>query len=242
MWDLALTAGAGLLGNVLTNRGQQKQAEQQLKLQQETYDWQKEMQKKTWEREDNAIQRRSKDLQRAGLSKTLAAGQGASSSGPIRLQERNAPTDNLQVIGQSLAGLTDVIGKTMNIAQTQADAIRARNDAEVSGALKDYLLTPEKQQYMGQSTPEMTPLHFRELLRTYSTVSNTAIQEIESAYRTQLFEGSEYNPYITQATRDQIQTDLQRLQKEDYDKLPPSVKFIMQFMSSLLGTTFSFIK
>ena len=49
-----------------------------------TQAWQKQAQETTWAREDTAIQRRVADLKAAGLSPVLAAGQGASTSPPIR--------------------------------------------------------------------------------------------------------------------------------------------------------------
>lgn len=42
-------------------------------------------QRETWNREDNAVTRRVADLQRAGLSPTLAAGSAAQSSSPIHI-------------------------------------------------------------------------------------------------------------------------------------------------------------
>lgn len=48
--------------------------------------WQKWAQGVTWQREDNAIQRRVNDLRMAGLSPTLAAGQAAETSPPVRTE------------------------------------------------------------------------------------------------------------------------------------------------------------
>lgn len=55
-------------------------------------------QKKTWEREDTAVQRRAADLKAAGLSPVLAAGSSASSSAPIKIE---APQYKRDVEAQS---------------------------------------------------------------------------------------------------------------------------------------------
>lgn len=47
--------------------------------------WNIYAQNKTWDREDSAVQRRSADLEKAGLSKTLATGSAASTSSPIQI-------------------------------------------------------------------------------------------------------------------------------------------------------------
>lgn len=51
--------------------------------QERQYDYEKDLQKDIFHREDNSIQRRVRDLQRAGLSPVLAAGNGASSGAVV---------------------------------------------------------------------------------------------------------------------------------------------------------------
>lgn len=48
---------------------------------------------KQWAREDNAVQRRAADMKAAGLSKTLAAGNAASSSAPMRMEAPQVKMD-----------------------------------------------------------------------------------------------------------------------------------------------------
>lgn len=59
----------------LLNYGEQKKAQR----------WQRQAQEITWQREDNAAQRRVADLKAAGLSPVLAAGSAASTSAPIQI-------------------------------------------------------------------------------------------------------------------------------------------------------------
>ena len=68
--------------------------------QEKNYNWQKEAQKITWQREDNATRRRVADLKAAGLNPVLAAGSAAQSSAPIH-------TDAPQMGG---VGEFDVLG------------------------------------------------------------------------------------------------------------------------------------
>lgn len=125
-----LTAiGAGLsgiagIGGSIFNTAQQKKSQAHNQRVQEV----------TWDREDNAVQRRVADLAAAGLHPTLAAGSAADTSAPIRqepVQMDRGMQDGFSVLasqGQALA----------NIEQTQAqtDLTRAQVNAyelEVEG-------------------------------------------------------------------------------------------------------------
>lgn len=66
-------------------------------------------QRKVWQREDTAVQRRVADLKAAGLSPTLAAGSAASTSAPIRVE---APQYR-----------SDVAAQSAGIAQTRAQRV-----------------------------------------------------------------------------------------------------------------------
>lgn len=104
-------AAAALGGNAVISAGNYF-------LQRENLDWQKKAQRTTWEREDNAVQRRAADLEAAGLSKTLAAGSAAQSSGPIR-------TDAPQIQGLDMAQMA------INLMRMKADVSKTYAETEM---------------------------------------------------------------------------------------------------------------
>lgn len=89
-----LGAGLSLIGGLFANKTNQKIANQNIAYQKEAnetnIDFQREENALTREREDNAYQRAALDLQRAGLSKTLAAGHPASAA--------SLPAPNMQAL------------------------------------------------------------------------------------------------------------------------------------------------
>lgn len=109
---MAILAGLGAavgIGTSIANTiGQYKQM-----------NYQKEMQKEAWRREDNAVQRRVADLGAAGLSPVLAAGSSASASSPITI---GAP-DHGDIQG-NIRGAAEMVGLQKSIAKTEADTLK----------------------------------------------------------------------------------------------------------------------
>lgn len=68
------------------------------------FDYQKKLQKKVFKREDTAMQRRVRDLEKAGLHRSLAAGAGSSAGAiaPTKAPQMNANTS--EVAQSTMAG------------------------------------------------------------------------------------------------------------------------------------------
>lgn len=102
--------------------------------QQENLEYQKKLQQQVFEREDTSVARRAQDLQNVGLSKTLAAGEGASSGAVISTK---AP--ELNVMDRVATGL-GYAQQVANIEKTNADTANAYIQGRV---MEDNLVTAE---------------------------------------------------------------------------------------------------
>ncbi len=114
----SLLGGAfGLFGQGMASQQSNKIQSQNLSAQKDLLKWQKSAQQTTWNREDNAVQRRVNDLKLAGISPQAAAGGAAQSSGPIGMK---APQRDPSIPVKNQAGMQNVINSVANIAQTLA--------------------------------------------------------------------------------------------------------------------------
>lgn len=84
----AVGSFAGGIGNAINNH--------------KNLEYQKQLQERIFQREDNAVQRRAADMQKAGLSKTLAAGGGAQAGAVVKTE---APQiHGLDSLGDGISG------------------------------------------------------------------------------------------------------------------------------------------
>lgn len=119
-----VSSGANVLSAYSTYKGVQdniKTNDLNYQLQKDNLNYQKDLQKIMFAREDNAVQRRVADLKNAGLSPTLAAG-SAASSGPVISTVAPQKVSNLQGY-LALAQVGTMLAQQQK-AQTEADIAR----------------------------------------------------------------------------------------------------------------------
>lgn len=124
-----ITGGLGLVGNILGFRQEKKQADQNYNLGLENLAYQKDLQQQIFQREDNAVQRRVEDLQKAGLSKTLAAGSAAGAGAVVNTQapEKKQSFDRLA----KMFDTQQMLMNTINIKKANADVNATNAQAEL---------------------------------------------------------------------------------------------------------------
>ncbi len=138
----AILGGAVVGGAVNYISGQadrEAQAEanrQNLAFAREKLEYEKGVQGKTWEREDQAVTRRVTDLQRAGLSPVLAAGSAAQTSAPI-----NVTQPSVQAVGgrqQNMMQALQTAAMIAQIGQTEAGTEAAKAQARLTNSNAEY--------------------------------------------------------------------------------------------------------
>lgn len=154
MGPAMVSSGSTLIGDIFNTWQQWKNR-----------NWMKHAQRVTWDREDNAIQRRVADLKAAGLSPTLAAGQGASSSAPVRLEpvQTEAGRVGSNMMDKLAQGLT--MRKLMaEIGKTAADARAADADAKMKEAMAKYAepIAQERTWHIGADSLRANALRIQE--------------------------------------------------------------------------------
>ncbi len=151
----ALGGIASLAGSAISSQASTAINQANVKSQQELLNWQKSAQQTTWDREDNAVQRRMNDMRLAGISPHAAAGAAAGASGPIGMK---APQGDATIPIKQMANMQATINSVANIAQTlaQTQVLNATgqiksHEADITGATKSAVISQTKSQSQSAS-------------------------------------------------------------------------------------------
>lgn len=138
----------GILGDIFSTGtniagivSQNNIANQNLELQKENLQYQKDLQQTIFQREDDAVQRRAADLEAAGLSKTLAAGSAANAGSSVQTtapQKSDHAALSMAKFNTDLNVASEVLGlitQNANAKKAAAEAAIADHNAGVIGDL-----------------------------------------------------------------------------------------------------------
>lgn len=107
---------------------------------QQNYDYQKALQQQIFEREDNAVSRRALDMENAGLSKTLAAGNGAGAGSVVGTSAFTSGTAPKMDVVDRAGRVLQLMQAQADMRKTQAEAIEALKRGQ---SLDSQILTDE---------------------------------------------------------------------------------------------------
>lgn len=129
--------------------------------------------REAWEREDTAVQRRKADLIAAGMNPVLAAGQAASTMGPIRLEPPRVGDLPNKMIASKIAA--------NQVGITAADLQRAQSEAEIKH--NEAILARAKTRALTQSS-DLLPQVMRGMTLVEAQALSETIKAGESAFLT----------------------------------------------------------
>ena len=115
--------GIGAIGG-LFQAGMARRSMQ--RIHQDNREHMRQMQQITWDREDTAAQRKVADLRSAGLSPTLAAGQGAQTSQPIDSRQEDSSAGRMQ----QAAAFLQLSQMSRDVGKTFAETERIKAETE----------------------------------------------------------------------------------------------------------------
>lgn len=154
------------------------------KYNKEVLEYQKNLQNKIFEREDSAVQRRAADLEKAGMSKWLAAGQGASSGAVVPFGTSGPPQVDFQGAILGLNNLAEMFyNKEKIVAETNnLNANSSKTRAEILTELERTKNVIEERKNTSASTQKL----LKEIESLEQNITESQQRIIESQSRTDL--------------------------------------------------------
>lgn len=119
----------GGVGSLINTGASLYTSAKNLQFQRDNLNWQKQVQNTTWQREDDAVQRRAIDLQRAGMSPLLAAGGAANAGQVVSTQAPQMQTPQIDV-----SALINAMTQSANIKKTEMDTAAQAQQMEFNAA------------------------------------------------------------------------------------------------------------
>lgn len=139
-------AAAPLVGDIITNAVNWNIAKENRNLTADTNAQNERLMREAWARDDNARQRMVADLEKAGLSKWLAAGASPMTSSPISL---SAPQNNYKAdFGHSADALSHAYQNYQQLVQTDQTNKNLKAEGDILAWKKKRLKLSQKLQSM----------------------------------------------------------------------------------------------
>lgn len=145
---MAYNIGTGIFNSVQNYRNNQWNQ----RFAREQFDYQKDLNQILMDREDNAVQRRAKDLQAAGISKNLAAGSPAQAATMSAGNSGAVANSNMQT--QQLQKMDIMNGYAqyqMVMAEKELKSVQAIVEAKREGLIDEQIATEQVNQIVGQA-------------------------------------------------------------------------------------------
>ena len=173
---LGILASIGIAGkaasDAITDKKNIEIQKQNLALQEENLNYLKDVQQKTWSREDNAVQRRVADLKAAGLNPVLAAGSAANSGPIISTTAPQRETINLQ--------------SKFDQAQTYMSLLKMKQDISTTVAQQKYL---ESQKEQSDSATKLNNIQTAIKAHDYDIYNSTGVSSNASGWPKAISDG-----------------------------------------------------